>query len=177
MATTVAADTSGNEQPPARPRYCIPHQQPGKHGPHPLPLFRQAVVDVRRHGLVHGAGHDAPAQSFAVTPKKIAVLGAIGNIGTALAHHLLGADAALLMTPPNVVAPAQAVHESGLKQTVHLSRIGADQPHLRPAYFIENLLANMGIVQHMGITGRAMRPGLEFPMVATKDVAGKPLSC
>ena len=81
------------------------------------------------------------------------------------------------MTPPNVVAPAQAVHESGLKQTVHLSSIGADQPYLRPAYRIENLLANMGMVQHMGITGRAMRPGLELPMVATKDVAGKPLSC
>lgn len=93
---------------------------------------------------------------------------------------------------------AQAVRASGLKQAVHLSSIGADLPagtgpvvgmhhqearlnaieglavaHLRPAYFMENLLANVGMVQHMGITGSAMRPELQFPMVATKDIAAK----
>ena len=87
---------------------------------------------------------------------------------------------------------------AGLKQVVHLSSIGADEPvgtgpvigvhrqearlnaigglavaHLRPAYFIENLLANIGMVQHMGITGSAMRPDLSFPMVATRDIAAK----
>ena len=185
--------------------------------------------------------------------KKITVLGATGNIGTALVHHLLGqghqvtavarpsarldalaqagattkagdahdapfltealrgADAAFLMIPPNVTAPdvlahyqqvgeatAQAVRDSGLQQAVHLSSIGADLPagtgpvlglhhqearlnaidgltvaHLRPAYFMENLLANVGMVQHMGIIGSAMRPDLQFPMVATKDIAAK----
>ena len=185
--------------------------------------------------------------------KKITVLGATGNIGTALVHHLLqqghqvtavarpsarldalaqagattkagdahdaafltealrGADAAFLMIPPNVAAPdvlahmdqvgeatAQAVRAAGLKQVVHLSSIGADEPagtgpvigmhrqearlnaigglavaHLRPAYFMENLLANIGMVQHMGITGSAMRPDLSFPMVATRDIAAK----
>ena len=185
--------------------------------------------------------------------KKITVLGATGNVGTALVHHLLGqghqvtavarpsarldalaqagatvqagdahdvdfltealrgADAAFLMIPPNVAAPdvlahmkqigeatARAVRESGLKQAVHLSSIGADQPagtgpvvglhhqearlnaingltvaHLRPAYFMENLLASVGMVQHMGIMGGAMRPDLQFPMVATKDIAAK----
>ena len=185
--------------------------------------------------------------------KKITVLGATGNIGTALVHHLLyqghhvtavarpsarldalaaagataaagdahdaafltkalrGADAAFLMIPPNVTAPdvlahmqqvgeatAQAVRAAGLKQAVHLSSIGAELPagtgpvvglhhqetrlntieglnvvHLRPAYFMENLLANVGMVQHMGIAGSAMRPDLQFPMVATKDIAAK----
>ncbi|MET4074013.1 NAD(P)H-binding protein [Hymenobacter sp. UYCo722] len=185
--------------------------------------------------------------------KKITILGATGNIGTALVHHLLaqghrvtavsrpsarldalahagaitkagdahdapfltealrGADAAFLMIPPNVTAPdvlahmdqigeatAQAVRDAGLKQVVHLSSIGADEPagtgpvlglhhqearlnaigglnvaHLRPAYFMENLLANVGMVQHMGITGSAMRPDLRFPMVATRDIAAK----
>ena len=95
-------------------------------------------------------------------------------------------------------AVAQAVRASGLKRAVHLSSIGADQPagtgpvvslhhqearlnaiegltvaHLRPAYFMENLLANVGMIQHMGITGSAMRPDLQFPMVATKDIAAK----
>ena len=185
--------------------------------------------------------------------KKITVLGATGNIGTALVHTLLqqghhvtavarpsarldalaqagattqagdahdaafltealrGADAAFLMIPPNVTAPdvlahmnqigeatARAVRAAGLKTAVHLSSIGADLPagtgpvvglhrqearlnaidgltvaHLRPAYFMENLLANVGMVQHMGITGSAMRPELQFPMVATRDIATK----
>ncbi|WP_375435876.1 SDR family NAD(P)-dependent oxidoreductase [uncultured Hymenobacter sp.] len=128
-----------------------------------------------------------------------------------LTEALQGADAAFLMIPPNVTAPnvlehmgqvgesiAQAVRAAGLKQAVHLSSIGADQPagtgpvlglyhqearlnaidglqvaHLRPAYFMENLLSNIGLIQHMSIIGSAMRPNLSFPMVATKDIAAK----
>ena len=128
-----------------------------------------------------------------------------------LTEALRGADAAFLMIPPNVTAPdvlehmrqigeitVQAVRAAGLKQAVHLSSIGADQPagtgpvvglyhqearlneieglrvaHLRPAYFMENLLANVGLIQHMGIMGSGMRPDLAFPMVATKDIATK----
>ncbi len=188
------------------------------------------------------------------TPKNIVVLGATGNIGTALVHHLLakghhvtavarpsarlnalsqagamaaagnlrdtafltgvlrGADAAFLMVPaPDVTAPdplslydqdgsgiAQAVRDSGLRQAVQLSSTGADLStgtgpivglhhqearlnaiegltvaYLRPANFMENLLANIGRIQHMGIIGSAMRPDLTFPMVATKDIAAK----
>jgi hypothetical protein len=81
---------------------------------------------------------------------------------------------------------------------VHLSSIGADLPagtgpvvgvhhqearlngiaglavtHLRPAYFMENLLANVGLIQHMGLVGSGMRPDLRFPMVATQDIAAR----
>jgi uncharacterized protein YbjT (DUF2867 family) len=95
-------------------------------------------------------------------------------------------------------AIAQAVRDSGLKRAVHLSSIGADQPsgtgpvvivhqqearlnaieglqvtHLRPAYFMENLLANIGMIQHLGITGSATQPDVAFPMVATKDIAAR----
>jgi hypothetical protein len=38
---------------------------------------------------------------------------------------------------------------------------------------MENLLANVSMVQHMGIMGSAMRPDLQFPMVATRDIAAK----
>ena len=188
------------------------------------------------------------------TPQNLVVLGATGNIGTALVHHLLdrghrvmavarpsarldalvqagataaagdledaafltgvlrGADAAFLMVPaPDVAAPnplevytyrgeaiARAVRDSGLKQAVQLSSISADlaagtgpivglhyqEAHLRaidgltvaflrPAYFMENLLANVGLIQHLGIMGSAMRPDLSFPMVATQDIAAK----
>ena len=185
--------------------------------------------------------------------KKITVLGATGNIGTALVHHLLGqghhvtavarpsarldalaqagatiaagdahdaafltealhdADAAFLMIPPNMTAPdvlahyqkigeatVQAVRATGLRQAVNLSSNGADLPagtgpilgvhhqearlnaidglhvvHLRPAYFMENLLGSIGMIQHMGINGGAMRPDLSLPMIATKDIAAK----
>ncbi len=181
----------------------------------------------------------------------ITVLGATGNIGTALVHSLLqaghavsavarpsarldaltaagatpkagdvadaafvtealrGADAAFLMLPPAPTSPdvlaqldatgeaiAQAVRDSGLKTAVHLSSISAELPagtgpivsthrqeirlnaiagltvaHLRPSYFMENLLANVGLIQHMGIMGSAIRPDLSFPMVATRDIA------
>lgn len=95
-------------------------------------------------------------------------------------------------------AIVRAVRESGLKRAVHLSSIGANETagtgpvvglhrqearlngiegltvaHLRPAYFMENLLANVPMIQHMNITGSAMRPDLSFPMVATKDIAAK----
>ena len=45
--------------------------------------------------------------------------------------------------------------------------------HLRPAYFMENLLSSVGMIQHMGITGGALRPDLALPMIATKDIAAK----
>lgn len=189
-----------------------------------------------------------------LVPKNLVVLGATGNVGTALVHRLLakghhvtavarpstrldaltqagataaasnlqdvafltgvlrGADAAFLLVPaPDAAAPdplglynqlgeliAQAVREAGLKQAVQLSSIGADQPagtgpivglhhqearlraieglsvaYLRPAYFMENLLANVGMIQHLGIIGSATRPDLQFPMVATQDIAAK----
>lgn len=93
---------------------------------------------------------------------------------------------------------AQAVRAAGLQQALHLSSIGADLPagtgpvvgvhhqearlnaieglhvvHLRPAYFMENLLANLPLIQHMGITGSGMRPDLSFPMIATQDIAAR----
>ena len=43
--------------PTSRPRYCTPPaQQLGKHLA--LALLGEAVVDARRHGLVHNAGHN-----------------------------------------------------------------------------------------------------------------------
>ncbi|WP_310396885.1 NAD(P)H-binding protein [Hymenobacter sp.] len=93
-------------------------------------------------------------------------------------------------------ATVQAVRASGLRQAVNLSSNGADLPagtgpilgvhyqearlnavdglavaHLRPAYFMENLLSSVGMIQHMGITGGAMRPDLALPMIATQDIA------
>lgn len=93
-------------------------------------------------------------------------------------------------------AIAQAVQAAGLHQAVSLSSARADQPvgngplfveqearlnaiaglavaHLRPAYFMDNLLANLGLIQRLGGVASAMRPDVSLPMVATQDIAAK----
>jgi uncharacterized protein YbjT (DUF2867 family) len=92
-------------------------------------------------------------------------------------------------------AIAKAVKESGLRFAVHLSSYGAHVPegtgpvtglhsseqklnaisglnvlHLRPAYFMENNLAAIGMIQGMGVFGHALLPHLKLPMIATRDV-------
>src|ERR1700730_9437514 len=92
-------------------------------------------------------------------------------------------------------AIAKAVNESGLRYAVHLSSYGAQVPegtgpvaglhsseeklnaisglnvlHLRAAYFMENNLAAIGMIQGMGIFGHALLPDLKLPMAATRDV-------
>src|ERR1700692_26018 len=90
---------------------------------------------------------------------------------------------------------ARAVKESGLRYAVHLSSYGAQVAkgagpvsglhsseqklnaisglnvlHVRAAYFMENNLAAIGMIHHMGIFGNALLPDLKLPMIATRDV-------
>jgi len=92
-------------------------------------------------------------------------------------------------------AVAKAVKDSGLRYAVHLSSYGAQVPegtgpvaglhsseqklnaisglnvlHLRAAYFMENNLAAIGMIQGMGMVGNAFLPNLELPMIALRDV-------
>ncbi len=92
-------------------------------------------------------------------------------------------------------AIAKAAKESGLRYAVYLSSYGAHVPegtgpvtglhsseqklnaisglnvlHLRAAYFMENNLAAIGMIQGMGIFGHALLPDLKLPMIATPDV-------
>jgi uncharacterized protein YbjT (DUF2867 family) len=92
-------------------------------------------------------------------------------------------------------AMARAVEEAGLEYAVFLSSIGAQVAagtgpiaglhgaeeklnavsalnvlHLRPAYFMENNLAAMGMIQGMGILGNALQPDLKLAMIATRDI-------
>lgn len=89
-----------------------------------------------------------------------------------------------------------AIEESGVKYVVNLSSQGADLPdktgpikglhaqeerlnrlkgvnilHLRPTYFMENLLANVDMIKNMNIMGSAIRADIELPMIATRDIA------
>jgi len=88
-----------------------------------------------------------------------------------------------------------AIKGSGVRYVVHLSSQGAHLPdrtgpivglhdqeerlngldgvnvlHLRPTYFMENLLMNIDLIKKMNIMGSAIRGNVKFAMIATKDI-------
>jgi uncharacterized protein YbjT (DUF2867 family) len=90
---------------------------------------------------------------------------------------------------------AAALERSGVKHAVALSSVGADKAHgtgpvvglhqmeqrlnriaglnvlhLRAAYFMENTLAQVGIIHKTGTAMGALLPNLSFPMIATRDI-------
>lgn len=92
-------------------------------------------------------------------------------------------------------AIAEAIQEAGIEYAVTLSSVGADSPagngpiaglhhleqtlnhlpnlnvlHLRPGYFMENTLAQIGVIQSMGVAAGPIRPDLEIPIIATRDI-------
>jgi len=92
-------------------------------------------------------------------------------------------------------AIAQAIEQAEVKYAVSLSSVGADKAegtgpvaglhqleqtlnripelnvlHLRPAYFMENTLAQIDIIQTMGITAGPLRADVMLPMIATRDI-------
>lgn len=96
----------------------------------------------------------------------------------------------------SVAGLAAAVREAGVSHVVLLSSWGAEVPdriggviachwfeqllgeiaglnavYLRPAWFMENFLWNIGLIKATGIYGMAVEPDLPFPMIATPDIA------
>lgn len=92
-------------------------------------------------------------------------------------------------------AIAFAVRKAGLQYAVNLSSIAAQASsgtgpiaglhnfeqklnaidklnilHLRPAYFFENHLAGVGMIQMLRIYGSAIKPQIKFPQIATRDI-------
>ena len=90
----------------------------------------------------------------------------------------------------------EALKGSGVKHIVHLSSQGAHLPggtgpiaglheqegrlnqlagvnvlHLRPTYFMENLLMNIDLIRKMNIMGSAVRGDVRFAMISTRDIA------
>jgi uncharacterized protein YbjT (DUF2867 family) len=91
---------------------------------------------------------------------------------------------------------ATAIQDTGVRYLVFLSSHGAhlaektgpikglydaeqrfntlDEVHklyLRPTYFMENLLAGIGLIKNMGINGSGIRADTRFAMIATQDIA------
>jgi len=90
----------------------------------------------------------------------------------------------------------KAIQESGIKHMVFLSSHGAHLSektgpikgvhdveqklnklddvnvlHLRPTYFMENVLANIRMIKNMGMNGGGIQGDKKMPMIATKDIA------
>jgi len=56
--------------------------------------------------------------------------------------------------------------EEGLNQISGLNVV-----HLRPVWFMENFLFNIGLIKTANINGLAIKSDFAFPMIATKDIA------
>ncbi len=94
-----------------------------------------------------------------------------------------------------VNALASALEKAGVKLAVALSSFGADKPDktgpvaglhqleqklsqlsglnvlfLRAGYFMENTLAQVGIIQSFGMTAGPLRAELRLPLIATRDI-------
>ena len=92
-------------------------------------------------------------------------------------------------------ALASAIKKSGVTHVVALSSFGADKSEkvgpvvglhnlekkfeaiiglnalfLRAAYFMENLLPQVGLVKSLGMMAGPLRPDLPVPMIATRDI-------
>jgi uncharacterized protein YbjT (DUF2867 family) len=90
---------------------------------------------------------------------------------------------------------AAAITTSVVKHAVVLSSVGADKPdrtgpvvglhslekkldgvaglnalYLRAGYFMENILAQVGVIQSFGVIAGPVRPDLPLPLIATRDI-------
>jgi uncharacterized protein YbjT (DUF2867 family) len=97
---------------------------------------------------------------------------------------------------------ARALEIAKVKHVVNLSSVGAELPggtgpikglhnleerlnrikglnvlHLRPSFFMENLLWGVDLIKSKGINGNAIRGDLKIPMIATRDIAAYTAGC
>lgn len=94
----------------------------------------------------------------------ISIATAIGNGGVTHVVNLSSQGADL----PRGTGPILGLHE----QETRLNALrGVHVLHLRPTYFMENLLANVPLIHERGFAGSAVRGDLKFAMIATADIA------
>jgi len=71
---------------------------------------------------------------------------------------------------PAGTGPILGLHD----QELRLNRLaGVNVLHLRPTYFMENLLMNIPLINQMGVAGSAVRGDRKFAMIATRDIAAR----
>lgn len=98
-----------------------------------------------------------------------------GAIGQSIADALLRSSVGHVVSLSSLGAeleggtgPILGLHD----QEERLNRLqGLNVVHLRPTFFMENLLASAGAVAHLGVLTTALRGDLRFPIIATRDIA------
>jgi uncharacterized protein YbjT (DUF2867 family) len=115
---------------------------------------------------------------YAIIPPNLTALNfrAYQNsIASAMAEAVKATNVKYVVTLSSV--GAHLTEKAGVVQGLHdleqkFNTIpGLNVLHLRPSYFMENLLGQIGVIKGMGITGSAVKGDLSFAMVATKDIA------
>ena len=105
------------------------------------------------------------AADFRAYQKKIGeiTIAAIKASGVKYVVHLSSQGAHL----PDRTGPIVGLHD----QEERLNRLeGVNVLHLRPTYFMENLLMNIDLIRKMNIMGSAIRGDVKFAMIAAKDI-------
>jgi uncharacterized protein YbjT (DUF2867 family) len=91
------------------------------------------------------------------------IVAAIKGSGVRHVVHLSSQGAHL----PDRTGPIVGLHD----QEERLNRLdGVDVLHLRPTYFMENLLMNIDLIKKMNIMGSAIQGNVKFAMIAAKDI-------
>jgi uncharacterized protein YbjT (DUF2867 family) len=91
------------------------------------------------------------------------IVAAIKDSGVRYVVHLSSQGAHL----PDRTGPIAGLHD----QEERLNRLdGVNVLHLRPTYFMENLLMNIDLIKKMNIMGSAIRGNVKFAMIAAKDI-------
>ena len=106
------------------------------------------------------------ATDFRAYQKKIgeSLVAAIKGSGVTYVVNLSSQGAHL----PDRTGPIVGLHD----QEERLNRLeGVNVLHLRPTYFMDNLLMNIDLIRKMNIMGSAVRGDVRFAMIATRDIA------
>ena len=106
------------------------------------------------------------ATDFRAYQKKIgeSLVAAIKGSGVTYVVNLSSQGAHL----PDRTGPIVGLHD----QEERLNRLeGVNVLHLRPTYFMDNLLMNIDLIRKMNIMGSAVRGDVKFAMIATEDIA------
>lgn len=99
----------------------------------------------------------------------------IDSLRAATVPHVLNLSS-LGAELPSGTGPIKGLHEhekrlNTLQQEMKETGLDLNVLHLRPTYFMENLLMNVPLIQTQGIMGSAIHGDVPIPMIATRDIA------
>lgn len=107
-------------------------------------------------------GHPDPAARAKAVAEALAAGAQVARVRHVVTLSSIGAHL------PSGVGPVNGLRglEARFNQVPGLNVL-----HLRPSYFMENLLNAIGVIESMHTNGGALKAELSMPLIATKDIA------